>query len=205
MFIDESGDLGLEFRKDSSKFLIISVLIIDEPKELKKIIKNMRRYSFRRKLKNAKEIKANKSSKLLKIHILEKLNSVKGAKVFYMILEKKKVNSDLFLNNKNVLYNYVASRLAKNILFDDTDFEIIIDKSKGTLFLQKEFNRVFKKMLRRDCNNLQCNIKHRYSHNFEGLQFADILAWSCFRKFEKNQEEYLNKLNIEQEFYQIWK
>jgi len=137
--------------------------------------------------------------------MLEKLNSVDGAKVFYMILEKKKVKSDLFLNDKNILYNYIASKLAKNILFDDTNFEIIIDKSKGTLFLQKDFNVRFKKMLKKDCKNLKCSIKHSYSHNFEGLQFADILAWSCFRKFENNQEVYINKLNIEQEFYQIWK
>ncbi len=60
-------------------------------------------------------------------------------------------------------------------------------------------------MLKINCNGLKCEIQHRDSHNWSGLQFADILAWSCLRKFESNQEEYLSKLRIEQEFYQIWK
>lgn len=203
MFIDESGDLG--FGKGSSGFLIISALVVDNPKELDRIIKNMRRYSFRKELANAGEIKANKSSKKLKIYMLQKLNSVSGAKVFHMVLEKGKVNSNLFLNEKHVLYNYLAGKLAKNILFDNTDFEIKIDKSKGTFFLRKEFDKHFRKMLRINCNKLKCKISHQHSHKWSGLQFADILAWSCFRKFEFNQEEYLNQLNIEQEIYQIWK
>lgn len=203
MFIDESGDLG--FRKGSSKFLIISALIVDNPKQLDRIIKNMRRYSFRKELVKTNEIKANKSSKKIKIHMLQKLNFVDGAKVFHLILEKRKVNSSLFLNEKHILYNYLAGKLARNILFDNVDFEIKIDKSKGTLFLQKEFNKHFKKMLRISCRGLKCKIEHRYSHKWSGLQFADVLAWSCFRKFESNQEEYINQLNIEQEFYQIWK
>lgn len=203
MFIDESGDLG--FGKRSSKFLVISALVVDNPKQLKRIIKNMRRHSFRIELAKAKEIKANKSSKKLKIHMLQKLNSVTGAKVFHMILEKSKVKSGLFLSEKHVLYNYLAAKLAKNILFDNVDFEIKIDKSKGTFFLRKDFNKHFRKKLRINCRGLKCKINHQYSHNWAGLQFADILAWSCFRKFESNQEEYVNQLNIEQEFYQIWK
>ncbi len=143
MFIDESGDLG--FGRGSSKFLVISALVVNNPEELDRIIKNMRRHSFRKALANSREIKANKSSKDMKIHMLEKLNLVSGAKIFHMILEKSKVNSDLFLNEKHVLYNYLAGKLAKNILFDNIDFEIKIDKSKGTFFLRKEFNKHFKK------------------------------------------------------------
>jgi len=70
--------------------------------------------------------------------------------------------------------------------------------------LQRDFNKRFKKDLKKNCSNLKCNIKHSHSHNFEGLQFADIIAWSCFRKFENKQDFYLDKLKIEQEFYQIW-
>jgi len=58
MYIDESGDLGLK----GSKYLVLSALMIDNPKELKRIVKNMRRNKFKKELKKAIEIKANKSS-----------------------------------------------------------------------------------------------------------------------------------------------
>ena len=46
MYIDESGDLG--FSRGSSKFIIISALLVDDHLELDKIIKNMRRNKFKK-------------------------------------------------------------------------------------------------------------------------------------------------------------
>jgi len=50
-------------------------------------------------------------------------------------------------SGKHKLYNFVASKLAKNINLNDTNFEIKIDKSKGNLFLQEDFNEYFDRSL----------------------------------------------------------
>jgi len=44
MHIDESGDFGT--KEGSSKFLILSALVVNEPKDLDRIIKNTRRNKF---------------------------------------------------------------------------------------------------------------------------------------------------------------
>src|SRR3989344_3613745 len=84
MFIDESGDLG--FKESSSKFLVISCLMVEDPRELDRIIKNMRRNKFKKELKKASEIKANKSSEEVISFMLEKLNSVNNVKFSIVIL-----------------------------------------------------------------------------------------------------------------------
>src|SRR3989344_1375634 len=203
MYIDESGDLGT--KHGSSKFLILSALVVDNPQDLDRIIKNMRRGTFRKELKKAGEIKANQSSYDVIAHMLKKLNSVKGAKVYYIVLDKSKIYSAYLKENKHKLYNFVAGKLAKNLNIDDCDFNIKIDKSKGNLFLQEDFNEYFDAALKENNVNIKCNIEHSYSHSWNGLQFADILAWSCFQKFEYNNEEFVNILTIEQEVYQVWK
>mgnify|MGYP001607342846 CR=1 FL=1 len=71
MFIDESGDLGT--RPSSTKFLILSALIVDNPQELDRIIKNMRRNKFKKELSKASEIKANSSSASVIFYMLQKL------------------------------------------------------------------------------------------------------------------------------------
>ena len=65
---------------------------------------------------------------------------------------------------------------------DDVDLEIKIDKSKGNILLQKDFDNYFRKRLEEGCKGMKCNIEHSYSHSWSGLQFADLLAWCCFQK-----------------------
>ncbi|NOR48774.1 MAG: hypothetical protein GQ533_12155 [Methanosarcinaceae archaeon] len=68
IFIDESGDLGSQ-----SKYLILSALVVKSPDKLDRIIKNMRRYKFKKQLRKASEIKANSSSPKLVKYALKKL------------------------------------------------------------------------------------------------------------------------------------
>ena len=203
MYIDESGDLGT--KQASTKFLILSALMVNNPQELDRVIKNMRRNKFKKELKKANEIKANSSSPEVILYMLRKLNGVSGAKVYHIILDKSKLYSNYLKEEKHKLYNFIAGKLAKNISFDDCKLEIRIDKSKGNLFLQEDFNGYFKKKLEEGSLYTTCTIEHSYSHSWSGLQFADILAWSCFQKFEYGNEAYLNEVHIEQDVYQIWK
>lgn len=200
MYIDESGDLGI----GGSKYMVLSALLVDNPKELDRIIKNMRRHKFKKELKKANEIKANKSSAEIIIHMLKKLNGVRGAKVFFIVLEKKKIFSDYLKDNKHKLYNYVAGKLARNIILNNVDVEIKIDKCKGKQLLQDDFNQHFLKNLKEESDSIHTKIEHSYSHCWSGLQFADILAWACFQKFEKNDSLYIDLIKIEPEVYHVW-
>src|SRR3989344_1192181 len=149
VYIDESGDLGT--KQGSSKFLILSALVVNNPKDLDRIIKNMRRNKFKKELKKASEIKANKSSKKVILYMLQKLNSILDAKIYYIVLEKSKLYSNYLKEDKHKLYNFVAGKLAQNLIFDNTILEIKIDKSKGNLFLQEDFNNYFEQKLKEKC------------------------------------------------------
>src|SRR3989344_2959547 len=200
LYIDESGDLGAR----GSRYMIIASLLVDNSKDLNRIIKNMRRYKFKKVLKKAIEIKANKSSKELIIHMLKELNNIKNAKVFYIILEKKVIISEYLKNNKDKLYNFVAGKLTKQIPLHDMDIEIRIDKSKGKQLLQQDFNNYLLKILKEKENMGEIKIYHSYSHSWSGLQFADILSWACFQKFEHNNNSFINIVKLEQEIYHTW-
>jgi hypothetical protein len=200
MYIDESGDLGMR----GSKYMVLSALMVDDPKKLNRIIKNIRRNKFKKQLKKASEIKANKSSDELRRYMLKKLNGVEKTKIFYIVLEKKKLFSEYLKKDKHALYNYVAGKLAKNIILNKIDIEIRIDKSKGKQLLQEDFNRYFTKNLEEKSDLIKVKIHHSYSHSWSGLQFADLIAWSCFQKFEHGNSEYIDLIGLEQEVYHVW-
>ena len=200
MYIDESGDLG----EKGSKYLILSALLVDNPQLLDRIIKNMRRHKFKKELRKAEEIKANKSSDEIRKYMLTKLNEVTNAKVFYVILEKRKLYSSYLKNDKHKLYNYVSGKLGEQIVLKEIDVEIRIDKSKGKQLLQDDFNSYFSKILKERSGIRKIEIYHSYSQSWSGLQFADLISWACFQKFEHNDNQYVDLMRIEQEGYHIW-
>lgn len=200
MYIDESGDLGM----NGSKYLVLSALLVDNPLDLDRIIKNMRRNKFRKQLKKAHEIKANKSSDEIRRYMLDKLNEVKNATIFYIVLEKKKIFSAFLKNNTDKLYNYVAGKLGRYIILENIDVKIRIDKSKGKQLLRDDFDKYFLRNLKENSRCGKITISHSYSHSWSGIQFADILAWACFQKFENNNSEYIDLINLEQQVYHVW-
>jgi len=200
LYIDESGDLGLR----GSKYMIIAALLVDSPVQLDRIIKYMRRYKFKKQLRKAQEIKANKTSDPIRRYMLSKLNEVKSAKVFYIVLEKKKLCSQYLMNHKHRLYNYVAGKLAEHIILHDVDVEVRIDKSKGKQLLREDFNQYFTSQLQKESTIRKVTIYHSYSHSWSGLQFADLLAWACFQRFEHANSEYVTLIKLEQEVYHVW-
>ncbi|MDD2666451.1 MAG: DUF3800 domain-containing protein [Methanocellales archaeon] len=201
IFIDESGDLGMK----GSNYMVIAALFVKDYRPLDRIIKNMRRYKFRKELKNVCEIKTNKSSDAVRKHMLKKLNNIPNARIFYIVLEKKKLYSDYLKDNKDKLYNYVAGKLAKNIIIlEDTQLEIKIDKSKGKHLLREDFNRYFLQNLCEGSDHMRVTIDHSYSHSWSGIQFADLLAWCCFQKFEHGNSEYIDIITQDQEVYHVW-
>ena len=199
MYIDESGDLGLS--ASSSKVLVISALLVENSKDLDKIITKMRRHKFRSELEGAIEIKANKSSHEVRRHMILKLNELSGAYNFNMTLLKKRITSDYLKKHRDKLYNFIAGKLATNINLYGCDLEIRIDKSKGKQFLRDDFNHYFKENLREDSEIGKVAIHRSYSHSFSGLQFADLLAWSVFQKEERDNSEYVDMFEFGSKFY----
>lgn len=202
MYLDESGDLGN--REGCSRYIVISALVVEDLAPLKRIIKNMRRNKFQKELNVFPELKANNLKKETIRYALQQLNAIKKAQVFHMILEKKKILSNFLKNDKHKCYNFIAGKLARNIILEGVDVEIRIDRSKGKQVLQEDFNQYFEKCLREKSQIYRVTIQHSYSHSWPGLQFADLVAWAAFQKVEHNNPEFVDILQISQEVYNVW-
>lgn len=192
MYIDESGDLGLK----GSNYMVLSALVVRDPKYLDKIIKNMRRNKFKKELQNTNEIKAYNSSPELRKYMLNKLNELPGSSIYFTVLKLKKCYSDFLNGDNHKKYNFIAGKLAENVSVNCNNLEVRIDKSKGKQVLREDFNKYFELKLRENSTFNSLKIEHSHSHSYSGLQFADLLAWSIFRKYERDDPEYFDILKI---------
>ena len=172
----------------SKYFIILGILIKDE-RELEKIIKNLRRNKFKKQLANVHEIKGtNCYSKVIK-QILRKLNKL-NAKIYCVVLDKEKFH----IKTKNSSYDYMAGLIAERI---DINASLIVrvDKSKTKYEDINNFNELFREKQQID-NKFNVEIHHNYSHKHESLQVVDVITWSFFQKFERNNSEFVDLIHL---------
>jgi hypothetical protein len=150
----------------------------------------MRRNKFKKELKAFQELKANKLKDEIIIHALSELSQLKDLQIYHIVLEKRKVHSNFLLKNKHKLYNYVAGKLGKVIILEQVDVEVRIDKSKGKQALQEDFNQYFENCLRQNSSIRKISVHHSYSQSWSGLQFADLLCNSAYKKIAHNVTKF---------------
>ena len=183
IYIDESGDLGSD-----SNYLIMGAIIVDDKDKLDRIIKKARR-NYKKKLGNSNEIKGTKTKRNIKKKILKELNKIDYQGII-IVFEKKQKYKINYHHNNNLLYNIIASKLAKELTITNKT-SIIIDKSKNKEKDQQEFNALFLPNLNNPKNH-PVTIIHEDSKKEKGLQIADLLSWSAYQSVEHRNDEFIN-------------
>jgi len=191
MFLDESGELGFNFNKSSTRFFTITLLVcgVKEEQELQRVIKKIRGRVLRKELKKSNEIKWNNSSEKIKKRIFKRIEKI-DFEVFTIILDKSKVY-DYLKSKKHKLYNYLSNLIITECTIDGK-FELIVDRSKNKRSLRDDFDNYIRNNLRRECSNLL--IQHTDSKSNGGLQVLDFISGAIFNKYEFKNLEYYNRI-----------
>ncbi|MGL6298429.1 MAG: DUF3800 domain-containing protein [Methanobacteriaceae archaeon] len=196
MFLDESGDLGIK----GSKYFVLTIIKFESDKEYKKLVNvanRMKKGKFKKEMKNKKEIKAYTSTTDMKNHMIDKLNN-SNINSYSIILNKQKLEIKKVLMEKNA--NEVYMELVYNLLFKmDINKNIVLRMDNFVIKKhRKEFKKNIIKILRSHGNNSK--IHQTYSQNWIGIQYADLISWIIFKKFEKSDEIMFKRLKNKQMF-----
>ena len=195
IFLDESGDLGFDFKKrKTTKYFVITFLFTDKKRPIEKIIRSLhaglrKKYRMRDGVLHACREEPVTCTRFCRQII------GKDCKVMTIYLNKKRVYTKL-QNEKAVLYNYVI-----NILLDRITTKRLIDKDKKIMFIasrretSKFLNLNFVNYLKNQSLNnhkLDIDIKIKTPFEEKGLQAVDFISWAIFRKYEYGDESYYN-------------
>ncbi|HUT96165.1 MAG TPA: DUF3800 domain-containing protein [Candidatus Paceibacterota bacterium] len=190
IFLDESGDLG--FGNKSSRWFILTMVLTGNHRKVEKCVKRVH-HNLKKKYKRVAELHAYHADEITRKRILQLLSETEDLKILCIILNKKKVHTDL-QGQKNLLYNYTANilldRLANKKVYNTHDkIQIYIDQRETNKFLNENFkNYLNRNLVRKGSNNFE--IKIRPSQAEKCLQAVDFISWAIFRKYEKNDYEY---------------
>ena len=195
IFLDESGDLGFDFKKKrTTKYFIVTFLFINEKRPIEKIIRNIHRGLRKKYRMKTSILHAHKEEPITCSRFCKKLTE-KDCKIMTIYLNKRKVYTKL-QDEKHVLYNYVT-----NILLDRIMTKKLVDKTKKIYLIasrretNKFLNDNFKDYLKNKVKgNYKVDIKIEIKTPYEekGLQAVDFVSWAIFKKYEYRDDSYYN-------------
>lgn len=190
IFLDESGDLG--FSEKSSKWFLFTLVVVNDPKILERVMKKARK-SLKKKYKHAfSELHAYHCDDITRLRVLKSLAQV-DISIVTTVLNKEKVYVDL-QNQKNYLYNYTANiildrLLNSKIIEGDHHISLVVDRKDTKKSLQNNFISYITEAMQEKRNG-GFEMSLAASYHEKGLQAVDFISWSIFRKYERGDFEF---------------
>lgn len=213
IFLDESGDLGFDFKKrKTTKKFVITLLVCESDearREFTKAVKRTLKNKLNRKKENSRhvtELKGTGTTIDIKKYFFRNIKSNRWA-IYSLALNKVRVESRLQTKTgKKKLYNYLSRVLLEklNLTQASRNVELVVDRCKN-----KEEVRDFNQYLINQLEallplNTDLNISHLTSQESAGLQAVDLFSWGIFRKHECNDYGwytiYRHKIRFETEY-----
>jgi len=198
LYLDESGDLGFDFvNTKPTKYFTISILALqsEQNRALNFAIKKTIARKLNPKGKRSRiinELKGTNTTLAIKTYFYELVEDL-DFKIYSVTFDKKKI-LPLLMQNKERVYNHIASRTLEKIDFSQSysQIDLIVDKSKSTAQIET-FNQYIVQQVEARLNiQVPLNIKHANSTQFYGLQAVDIFSWGIFRSFERKDKEWFS-------------
>lgn len=194
IFLDESGDLGFEKEKNSSKYFVIAILFTSDKKSIEKAVKKT--HSALRK--NVKKLSGGilhsyKEKPSTRKKLLKLISNKENIKIMCIYLNKSKVHTKL-QNEKQVLYNYVTNILldrimTKKLIDKKSPITLVAAKRETNRFLNENF-RIYLKKQTLSNHELNINVEIKTTSEEKSLQAVDFISWAIYRKYEKSDDSY---------------
>mgnify|MGYP001619047912 CR=1 FL=1 len=193
IFLDESGDLGFNPRKNNSRYFIVTMLFVSDKSPIEKTVKKIHK-QLRKKVKKLSGgiLHCYKEKPPTRVKLLSLLTKCNCA-IMAIYLNKSKVYTRL-QDEKHVLYNYVANILldriaSRKFLHGNTNIILVASKRETNKFL----NANFKNYIQTQMNNkhkLLMKIEIKTPSEEKALQAVDFISWAIFRKYEHGDNQY---------------
>ena len=185
VFVDESGDAGVRGKPGSSRYFIVTAIILDDQDELSQMGRTVDDVRESLGFPSTAEFKFNKSSRRVRCAFLE---AIGACNFFYssLVLNKEKLTGP-GCKFKDSLYNYSASLLFMNLSPWLTSAMVVIDGSGSRLF-RRQLSTYLRKRINEDPKAPKIKaVRIEASHKNNLLQAADMVCGAVARAYRMDK------------------
>ena len=205
VFVDESGDTGLNIGQGASKYFGIFMVIFEDNDEALSCDQRINLLRRELRLSENYEFHFHKNSDKVRESFLR---AVLPYQFFYygVVIDKQKLFGEGFKNRES-FYKYSCSLLFENAKEKLENATVVIDKSGRSLFKYQLASYLKKKINTKAGWKHIKKVKMQDSHSNNLVQLVDMIAGAVNRSLvsEKKVKNYFRDLIKPREMYvQIW-
>lgn len=191
VYLDESGDLG--FSPSSSRHLVVAGVATAESFRFRRLVRETRR-RFGSEAKRWSELKFNRSSNNLRVHLLKGIADTDSLIVWTGIA--KQGSQDKFRSRKEELVRSMFAEVTSEVSrrLRSRRMDLVVDRRTNKAREKKEFDSVLKAaVFAKHAGYFPPMVRARHvdSFNSYGLQLADHIAGAVFRMLEFNDDSFI--------------
>lgn len=194
IFIDESGDLGFDFKKSTTNHFVVTAITLEDNQikgfntAVKKTIQNTIAPE-RSNTSFPHELKGSRTSLNIKKYFWEQVKAIPFF-IFTLALHKERLTVDSE-KSQNHLYDFLSRIILDSIpIPKDQDIHVHIDRSKGKYGRAKFNEYISDNIKQRITPKQKLTIKHMRSQRSPGIQGADMFAWGILHKYRDHDEDW---------------
>jgi len=182
----------MDFRKNE-RYFVVCALIVDEFQGcgLGKIVKNI--IYEKSKVHKIRELHASQLSYDDKVNFYKSVNSL-SYKINYIVLDKNKVNENIF-KNKNACFNYLVYLLLIDLIDDFNIINLYITVDNRNIEHNSENSLgeyLGVELLKKSFYNKNIYIKYQDSRKNKNLQAVDMFVNAIYKKINLKKDLFFN-------------
>ncbi|MFY9462771.1 MAG: DUF3800 domain-containing protein [Candidatus Sungiibacteriota bacterium] len=205
VFIDESGDTGLDIAQGASRYFIIVLVLFEDDDEATACDQRIQLLKKELNYREDFEFHFYNNSDRVRKRFLE---AVAPYNFFYLGIAVNKDPKRLFgegFRHKESFYKYACGLVFENAKPYLKDTKVKIDKSGRAVF-RNELAKYLQHRVNAESDRLIKNVKMEPSHSNNLLQLADYVAGTINRTLQqkKNYETYHRYIRPKEISLQMW-
>jgi hypothetical protein len=186
IFVDEAGVPGI-----TTNFIIGFAFFPDE--NYKICVDNTKSKIKMLKGKEPKELHFHDTSPEIKMEFLAELAKL-GGRFGYIHVQKERIKEEFQKHpDNNLMYNLILFYLIENLIkkgYSEDHITLYVDQRSTDRAIKRDLAKYLPMKINPLLNNKRLYVKWEKSHNSRGIQCADFICGSVYRRFEKSDGRY---------------
>ena len=184
-FLDEAGDVT--YTEQAGRNLVVVLVIAERPEQLRKAVTKTRK-TLRKKLRNIPELKGVESTPQTVRKLLTHACRI-GFDAICVVVDKSRVPAPEDLED---LYRQACAQVVREALTRFGPLSLTLDRRYTKRELRKKLDLALSTGVEGIGSTL--TVFHEDSRRESALQVADVVAWTIFQKYERQDETLWNMI-----------
>ena len=185
VYLDESGDTGFKFKQGSSRYFVITLLLVEDPFFINEVVDKLREelgYDYDPEF-HFFSTKPDVRDQFF--YAIRDLDFV----VRTLVIDKYRLVSP-HMRKREVFYNYFVRLLLDNDNGVIDNAILILDASVKSRRVQAEMGTYLRRMLNSEGTQKIRKINHHDSRNDNLIQTVDMICGAIYARYNKHDDRY---------------